>query len=602
MTGNRIARVVARPLLPGAAGDAARDQADVGAAGGRIDGGSEGSRADSPRFLSGRSRAGGRHRLRARAPTLDPKLDHIMPQVASMGAAVSVVDFDRDGWPDIYVTNSGEGCRNPLYRNHGDGTFEDVAGELGVADVNQAGTGVSMGAVWGDYDNDGFEDLLLNKWGRPELFHNEAAAASRASREQAGLAALGQREHRRLVRLRPRRAARPVPRRLLLGRHRPLAAHHDANHAGELRVREERRPEVLCSATSATAGSRKSARSWASTAGAGRWPRRPPTCAAPATRICSSPTTTASPSCSSTTGSGSARWARQTGVGYAPKSGMNVAFGDMFNQGRFAVYVSNISEEGILIQGNNLWVPKEGNDRRGPEVREPRARLGRRARRLELRRAVRRPEQRRHARPVPDQRLRLARPERSYWYDYSKVAGGNSTIIGDARNWPAFEGRSLSGYQPKRVWLNDGAGRFIDVAQVVGVTDTYDGRAVALADFWNRGVLDVVVANQSGPLLLYRNTVAPRKRLDRVRAGRNRQQPQRDRRAGHAVLERPAAGAGGVRRQRLLRAEPAPAALRPGQERAVSRRRSSAGHRASCRRVGPCRRRGQLHKIQGAAA
>ena len=40
---------------------------------------------------------------------------------------------------------------------------------------------------------------------------------------------------------------------------------------------------------------------------------------------------------------------------------------------------------------------------------------------------------------------------RSYWYDFSKVAGGNSTIIGDAKNWPAFEGRSLSGYQNKRV-------------------------------------------------------------------------------------------------------------------------------------------------------
>ena len=68
---------------------------------------------------------------------------------------------------------------------------------------------------------------------------------------------------------------------------------------------------------------------------------------------------------------------------------------------------------------------------------------------------------------------------RSYWYDFSKVAGGNSTIIGDARNWPAFEGRSLSGYQSKRLWLNDGAGKFVDVAQAVGVNDTYDGRAVA---------------------------------------------------------------------------------------------------------------------------
>ena len=48
---------------------------------------------------------------------------------------------------------------------------------------------------------------------------------------------------------------------------------------------------------------------------------------------------------------------RDAGVGYAPKSGMNASVGDVLNQGRFAIYVSNISEEGILLQGNNLWVP-----------------------------------------------------------------------------------------------------------------------------------------------------------------------------------------------------------------------------------------------------
>jgi hypothetical protein len=97
----------------------------------------------------------------------------------------------------------------------------------------------------------------------------------------------------------------------------------------------------------------------------------------------------------------------------------------------------------------------------------------------------------------------------SYWYDFSVIAVGHSAIIGDAANWPAMNGRSLSGYQRKRVWMNDGRGRFADVSQVAGVTDTYDGRAVALADFSNRGVLDAVVANQRGPLLLYRNTVDP---------------------------------------------------------------------------------------------
>ena len=54
---------------------------------------------------------------------------------------------------------------------------------------------------------------------------------------------------------------------------------------------------------------------------------------------------------------------RETGVGYAPKSGMNASFGDIFNQGRFALYVSNISEEGILVQGNNLWVPTARRER-----------------------------------------------------------------------------------------------------------------------------------------------------------------------------------------------------------------------------------------------
>src|SRR4030095_15268382 len=97
----------------------------------------------------------------------------------------------------------------------------------------------------------------------------------------------------------------------------------------------------------------------------------------------------------------------------------------------------------------------------------------------------------------------------NYWYDFSKITGGNSTIIGDAANWPPMEGRSLSGYQQKRVWINDGSGKFVNVAVAVGASDNYDGRSVALVDLWNRGVLDVVVANQKGPLLVYKNTAAP---------------------------------------------------------------------------------------------
>ena len=442
------------------------------------------------------------------APKLDPKLDAIMPEVASMGASVSIVDFDRDGWPDIYVTNSAIGSRNALYRNMHDGTFKDVAEEMGIADVNQSGTGVSMGAVWGDYDNDGYEDLFLIKWGRPELFHNDYGHGFTRVTEQAGLppwinantAIWFDYDGDGLL-------------DLFVGGY--YSENIDLWHLTTTRIMPD-------SFEYAKNGGRKylfhnlgngkfeevsakvgiNSRRWALAAAAAdlRGTGHPDLFVANDYGVSE---------LYFNDGKQFREVGEQTGVGFAPKSGMNAAFGDILNQGKYSVYVSNISEDGILIQGNNLWVPKEGTA--GDSVkyqnlaRDFGVELGgwsfgaqfgdlNNDGMLDL--------------YLTNGYISLDH-NRSYWYDFSKVAGGNSTIIGDAKDWPAFEGRSLSGYQTKRVWLNDGAGKFIDVAQAVGVTDTYDGRAVALVDLWNRGVLDVVVANQNGPLLVYKNTVAP---------------------------------------------------------------------------------------------
>ncbi|GGA65426.1 hypothetical protein GCM10011507_16270 [Edaphobacter acidisoli] len=441
------------------------------------------------------------------APTLDPKLKGIMPEVASMGASVSIVDFDRDGWPDIYVTNSKIGSKNALYRNMHDGTFKDVAPEMGIADVNTPGTGVSMAAIWGDYDNDGYEDLLLIKWGQTELFHNDHGhgftrvdVAGLPKWMNANTGVWFDYDGDGLL-------------DFFIGGYYP----EDVNlwHLDTTKIMPN-------SFEYANNGGRKYL---FHNLGNGKFEE-----------------------VSAKVGIDSRRWAlacgaadlrgtghqdlfvandygvselylndgkrfhevgSESGIGFAPKSGMNVAFGDIMDQGKYSVYVSNISEPGVLIQGNNLWVPQQngtaGSIKFDNLARDMGVELGgwsfgaqfgdlNNDGNLDL--------------FLTNGYVSLNRNE-SYWYDFSKVAGGNSTIIGDAKNWPAMDGRSLSGYQKKKVWMNDGAGQFIDVAQAVGVTDTYDGRAVAMADLWNTGALDVIVATQRGPLLIYKNTVDP---------------------------------------------------------------------------------------------
>jgi hypothetical protein len=443
------------------------------------------------------------------APKLDAKLDHIMPQVASMGAAVSITDFDRDGWQDIYVTNSGEGSKNALYRNQSDGTFRDVAGDVGIADVNQPGTGVSMGAVWGDYDNDGYEDLFLYKWGRPELFHNDEGRGFTRATEAAGLPAWV--NANTAIWLDYDRDGRLD---LFLGGYYPesidlwhltttlmMPESFEYAQNGGRKFLFHNVGDGRFEETSAQLGI--NTRRWALAASAAdlRGTGYPDLFIANDYGVAE---LFLNQSARRFEDAG-----ERTGVGFAPKSGMNVAFGDILNQGKFSIYVSNISEEGVLIQGNNLWVPREGTGGDAIQydnlARDMGVELGGWSFGAQF------------GDLNNDGNLDLylangyvsGEKGSNYWYDFSKIAGGNSAIISDAAHWPPMQGRSLSGYQQKKVWLNDGTGRFTEVAQVIGANDTFDGRSVAQADLWNRGALDVVVANQRGPLLLYKNTVAP---------------------------------------------------------------------------------------------
>ena len=205
------------------------------------------------------------------APTFDKRLDHIMPQIAAMGAAVAVGDFDRDGWQDLYVTNSAEGSLNRLYRNKGDGTFIDVAGAMGVADVNREGTGVSMGALWGDFDNDGYEDLVSLQVRPARAFPTTTVGGGSCAFPNApGFPAWVNANAAIWWDYDRRRLARSVPLGLLVRGHRSLAPEDDAHHARELRVRGEWRPQVRSSAIATMGRSRRRRRRSGSSRGVGR--------------------------------------------------------------------------------------------------------------------------------------------------------------------------------------------------------------------------------------------------------------------------------------------------------------------------------------------
>jgi len=109
--------------------------------------------------------------------------------VESIGLGVAFLDYENDGWPDVFLVNGSrfdgptEGLTNHLYRNNRDGTFTDVTAQAGLV---RSGWGQSVAV--GDYDNDGFEDLFITYWGYNALYHNNGDGTFTDVSRRAGVA------------------------------------------------------------------------------------------------------------------------------------------------------------------------------------------------------------------------------------------------------------------------------------------------------------------------------------------------------------------------------------------------------------------------------
>jgi len=124
--------------------------------------------------------------------TAGKSVERYLPETTGPGCAF--LDYDADGWMDIYLVNSGK-CdfydpspplRNALYHNNRDGTFTDVTEKARVS-----GGGYGQGVAVGDYDGDGFPDIYVTQYGKSILYHNNGDGTFTDVTEKAGVAAPG---------------------------------------------------------------------------------------------------------------------------------------------------------------------------------------------------------------------------------------------------------------------------------------------------------------------------------------------------------------------------------------------------------------------------
>ncbi|MFC1573043.1 CRTAC1 family protein, partial [Candidatus Eisenbacteria bacterium] len=502
---------------------------------------------------------------------LDEKLNRIMAWMASVGAAVAAADYDSDGDIDLYVVNSQIGQPNRLFRNNGDATFVDVAAEAGVARANDelflfsidasfrdeldariisdrlheafapagirislegaisvvetgkkwrvvdpgqiytisdAGDvlnvyenrGASMDAVWGDYDNDGHLDLYVTKWGWNILYRSngdgtftdvtgKAGVGDRGNGNAAvwfdfnddGFLDLYVGNYFRDVHLWSLRDAHQMHEDFETARDGGTNKLYRNNGDGTF---SEIAKEVGVDDTG-----------WTLDVGVGDYDNDGDLDLVNANDF-------GQDRVFRTNADGTFTNVTDTVIGWDTNKGMNVDFGDYNNDGWLDLYITNIWTKEYVREGNQLYrnmgdgtfsdVSFETNvydagwcwagrfwdfDNDG------------------------------HLDIMVANGYISGDKDHEYFTDLAIEVTKPGFNPRDAQMWPELANKTFSGYEPSRVWRNQGNETFTEVAHDLGLADVRDGRGLAIADFDNDGDLDVYISNQGQECALYRNDI-----------------------------------------------------------------------------------------------
>lgn len=466
--------------------------------------------------------------------TFAPFFDNVLPFMQAVSASACVTDVDKDGLLDLYMTTSAHGKKNRLFLNRGDMTFVP-ADVPAIEDLNL--DGFSSDCTFADVDNDGFDDLFVGAVGqRPRLFLNREADGGRRTfvdvTETSGIA-----EYMNGFAVSFFDADRDGDLDLLLANY--FTTHYrEEDVPGAPRTHPTRIPD------SPNAG-RMMPNDWGDADnggskhfflndGSGRFSEQSlDAWGFSETRF------TFDIGTGDINGDGftDVYFANDFGpdqlyynkegrffeayVGPFPTSvgrdafkGMNADLGDIDHDGYPEIYVTNVFHP-VLPEGNLLWHnrPHPSGDPAlrsfaniAADVGVKNGGWGWGAKFVDI-------DLDGDVDILATNGYISQDPDKEYWYRMSRLVAGDRNLIVDSRRWPPFEDTSMSGHQVSHVFVNgaveQGALRFYNRAADVGLTRSFDGRGVVIADFDVDGRPDVLYVPQNAPYFLARNRFEP---------------------------------------------------------------------------------------------
>jgi hypothetical protein len=424
----------------------------------------------------------------------------VLRMFTSGGAAVAAGDYDGDGLDDLFVTDSDNGKTSHLFHNNGDMTFTEVTDKAGVGGGNDP-LSIVADALWFDYDNDGREDLLVARFGKPILYHNEGNGKFKDVSAAAGFNKFGNTiaviafdyDNDGYLDVMLGNYFKPQN---LIELKDPHVLPNDLDNAingGGVTLWHNTGKGTFVEVTEKAGFGKHTG--WTLDLGHGDLNNDGLqdvyiACDYGTDRIFFN------------NGDGTFREATEKSIGFDTRKGMNVDIGDYDNDGWLDIYVTNITDE-YMKECNMLW--HNNHDGTFTDVSKETETCA----------------------TLWGWAAKFADFDNDGWLDLFVVNGLrsagkenyipvllNNTItkpgvdFTDVASWPNIAGMTWSGYQKKKMFHNLGGQTFKEISAEAGVDNEYDGRGLAIADFDNDGRLDIFQTNADQPAVLYHGATA----------------------------------------------------------------------------------------------